>query len=170
MSESSQLIICTFDAADNAANVEQSLEALDKQIGTFKLGNVAIIRKTIDGNVEFYETHDRMRTVSQTVGAVAGTVAWFVHSLAGSFGAMAGENVSESTYTAVRRRLRDSGFPDDALEQVGEHLDAGKSALITLVKPEEAASVIAEIEKLGGHVLEQTLEPDLVAELRYADK
>jgi uncharacterized membrane protein len=170
VSESSQLIICTFDAADKAAEVEEALDAIDKQIDTFKLGNIAIIRKTTDGTVEYHETRDRMRTVSQTVGAVAGTVAWFVHSLAGSFGAMAGENVSETTYAAVRGRLRDSGFPDDALEQLGEHLDAGMSALITLVKPEEAPYVIAEIEKLGGHVQEQTLEPDLVAELLHADK
>lgn len=170
MSESSQLIICTFDAEDKAAEVEHALDALDKQIDTFKLGNVAIIRKTAEGTVEFHETHDRMRGISQTVGAVAGTVAWFVHSLAGSFGAMAGENVSESTYTAVRGRLRDSGFPDDALEQVGEHLDAGRSALITLVHPEEAPYVTAEIEKLGGHVQEQTLEPNLVAELIHTGK
>jgi uncharacterized membrane protein len=170
VSESSQLIICTFDAADKAAEVEEALDAIDKQIDTFKLGNIAIIRKTTDGAVEYHETRDRMRTVSQTVGAVAGTVAWFVHSLAGSFGAMAGENVSETTYAAVRGRLRDSGFPDNALEQLGEHLDAGMSALITLVKPEEAPYVMAEIEKLGGHLQEQTLEPDLVAELRHADQ
>ena len=170
MSESSQLIICTFDAADKASEVEEALDALDKQIDHFKLGNVAIIRKTDDGEVEFHETQDRMRDLSQTVGAVAGTVAWFVHSLAGSFGAMAGENVSESTYAAVRSRLRDSGFADDALERVGEHLDTGMSALITLVSPEEAPYVIAEIEKLGGHLEEQTLEPDLLAELLHADK
>ncbi len=170
MSDSSQLIICTFDAADKADEVEQALDALDKQLDTFKLGNVAIIRKTTEGEVEFHETRDRMRDVSQTVGAVAGTVAWFVHSLAGSFGAMAGENVSESTYSAVRRRLRDSGFPDDALEQIGEHLDAGMSALITLVRPQEAPYVTAEIEKLGGHLMEQTLNPTLVAELTHTNK
>jgi uncharacterized membrane protein len=60
---------------------------------------------------------------------------------------------------------RDVGFPDEALRQLGEQLHAGSSALVTLVEPDQAATVVAELEKLGGTITHSQLPPETIAAL-----
>jgi len=56
-----------------------------------------------------------------------------------------------------------------ALRELGEHLDAGSSALITLVTDDEAALVKARLEQLGGVFIEHTLPPEVAAALGASD-
>ena len=165
MSQEMRLIICAFDAADKAEEVEQALEALDRRLETIKLGNIAIIEKTADGQVSFRETEDHRNVVSQVTGMAAGAAAWLVYAFAGSLGYQAGPAVYSTSYNTAERLIRDRGFLDEALREVGEHLDAGSSALITLVTPDEERVVVEELERLGGKLIQQDVAPELLAEL-----
>jgi uncharacterized membrane protein len=60
---------------------------------------------------------------------------------------------------------RDVGFPDEILRQLGEQLLAGSSALITLVDPDHSATVVAELEQLGGTIMQGQLPAETVAAL-----
>ena len=72
-------------------------------------------------------------------------------------------------YNAAQSRLNDAGFPDSALRELGEHLDAGSSALITLVTADEAELVKIRLEQLGGVFIEHTLPPEVAAALTTPD-
>jgi len=60
---------------------------------------------------------------------------------------------------------RDVGFPDQTLRQLGQQLHAGSSALVTLVDPQHSTTVVAELEKLGGTIIQGQLPPETVAAL-----
>ena len=138
MANDLQLIICAFDMVGRADEVKKSLKELDDESPTVKLGDIAIVKKDPDGSISFHETGDHRTVVSKVAGAVAGGVAWFVYAFAGSLGNTAGPLVYDDAYNAAQSRLKDAGFPDYALRELGEHLDAGSSALITLVTADEA--------------------------------
>ena len=165
MSEHMQLIVCTFDAMDKGDDVRAALQALADRLETIKLGNIAVVQKTPEGEIRFHETEDHRHMLSEITGAVAGGVAWFVYAFAGSLGYLAGPAAYHEGYNTAERLVRDTGFPDAALEQIGEHLSAGSSALITLVHPHEAPIVTAELQRLGGTILEHPVPPEVVAEL-----
>jgi uncharacterized membrane protein len=67
-------------------------------------------------------------------------------------------------------RSIDLGFPDSALARLGEQLQAGSSALLTLVDPTEAEIVISELETLGGQLMQHTIPADVLAKLEAASK
>jgi len=165
MSQEMRLIVCAFDATDKADEVEEALEALDRRLETIKLGNIAIVEKTADGQVSFRETKDHRNVISQVTGMAAGAASWLVYAFAGSLGYQAGPAAYSVSYNTAERLIRDSGFLDDALREVGEHLDAGSSALITLVTPDEEPVVIEELERLGGKLIQQDVAPEILAEL-----
>ncbi len=165
MSEEMRLIVCAFDAADKAEEVEQALQALDRRLETIKLGNIAIVEKSADGQVTFSETQDHRNVVSQITGMAAGAASWLIFAFAGSLGYQAGPAAYSVSYNAAERVIRDSGFLDDALREIGEHLDAGSSALITLVTPAEEPVVVEELQRLGGKLIQQQSAPELLAEL-----
>jgi uncharacterized membrane protein len=160
-----RLVVCAFDATDKAEEVERALEALDRRLETIKLGNIAIIEKTADGEVSFRETKDHRNVISQVTGMAVGAVSWLVYAFAGSLGYQAGPAAYSVSYNTAERLIRDSGFYDEALREVGEHLDAGSSALITLVTPDEEPAVVEELERLGGKLIQKDVAPELLDEL-----
>jgi uncharacterized membrane protein len=169
MAHNSQLIICAFDAVAKADEVKGALRELDKESPTVELGDIAIVKKDPDGAISFHETGDHRTVVGKVAGAVAGGVAWFVYAFAGSLGNTAGPMVYDGAYNAAQSRIKDAGFPDSALRELGEHLDAGSSALITLVTDDEADLVKARLEQLGGVFIEHTLPAEVAAALAAPD-
>jgi uncharacterized membrane protein len=165
VSEEMRLIVCAFDAADKAEEVEQALEALDRRLETVKLGNIAIVERTADGQISFRETKDHRNVLSQVTGMVAGAASWMIYAFAGSLGYQAGPAAYSMSYNTAERLIRDSGFYDEALREIGEHLDAGSSALITLVTPDEEPVVVEELERLGGKLIQREVAPEVFAEL-----
>jgi uncharacterized membrane protein len=94
-------------------------------------------------------------------------LAWFLYAFAGSFGPVAANMAVYRAEEAIYGLVKDSGFPDPALHEIGRELDAGSSALITLVRPEEEALVVDELEKLGGTIVRHPIPPDIVEQLKH---
>ncbi len=161
MAERMQVIICAFDALEaNADQVRKSLQLWDQHTDLVRLGNIVLVQKNEVGQITFRETHDLQREVSDFTGVAVGSVAWFVYAIAGSLGAIAGPVAGEYARTTVRSLLGDDGLPDTLLQHVGAALDAGSFALVTLVKPQEQPLVLAELERLGGTVIQQPVPLD----------
>jgi uncharacterized membrane protein len=169
MDDSMHLIVCTFDGERRANEVREALQALDRQDETIKIGNIAIIRKDANGQIAFSEAKDHRAIISEITGAVAGGLAWFLYTFAGGFGGPPSMYASTQVDEAVARRLPDTGFPDDALQAIGERLDAGESALIALVSGQGVPAVLAELARLGGTIIQRQLPPDVVAGLQRAE-
>lgn len=158
-----QLIICVFDGATRADEVKQAIQNLDKRLDTVKLGNIAIVRKGVAGKITFDETEDVSARQGALFGAVAGGLLGLVALsvpgavMIGTTGAAIGGITADSL---------DMGFADRELKQIGEGLEKGSSAFITLVRDgEEATIIISELEQLGGTLMQRALSEQVVAQL-----
>lgn len=161
-----QLIICTFDGADKADEVRKAIEALDAKLDTIKLGNIAVVKKDQAGQIVFHETRERpVEAVGTLASTVVQGVTWLLYNVAGMLGPIAGPLAGQETRTLIHTLGPDLGFPNDALLAIGAQLDAGRSALITLVKPEEYPIVVDELQRLGGERVEHLVSAEVVARL-----
>ena len=167
MASTMQLIICTFDGDAKAEAASAAIQALDERLGTLKLGNIAILRKGADGKVTFWETEElREYRRNSTFGIVLGWLLGAANTLVGAPLGVAPGVESGAALGTEAAAQRDVGFPDPALRQLGEQLHAGSSALVTLVDPEHSATVVAELEKLGGTIIQSQLPAETVAALK----
>src|SRR5580765_6387641 len=118
-----QLIVCTFDGDAKADAARAAIQALDKRLGTLKLGNIAILRKGADGNVTFWET-EALREYSRdsTFGIVLGWLLGAANTIVGApLGVAPGVEAGAAFGTEAAAR-RDVGFPDQTLRQLGQQL------------------------------------------------
>jgi uncharacterized membrane protein len=166
MASNTQLIICTFDGDAQAEAAGAAIQALDERLGTLKLGNIAILRKGADGHVAFWETQELQEyRRNSTFGIVLGWLLGAANTLVGAPLGVAPGVESGAALGTEAAAQRDVGFPDHTLRQLGEQLHAGSSALVTLVVPDHSAIVVAEVEKLGGTIMQGQLPPETVAAL-----
>jgi uncharacterized membrane protein len=166
MASHTQLVVCTFDGDTRADDARAAIQALDAQLDTIKLGNIAIVRKGADGQLSFSETEElREYSRDTTFGIVLGWLLGAANTLVGApLGVASGVESGAALGTEAAAR-RDVGFPDETLRQLGQQLHAGSSALILLVDPGHTATVVAELEKLGGTIAQGQLPPDTIAAL-----
>ena len=66
---------------------------------------------------------------------------------------------------ALAARLRDSGFPDDRLREIGEGLTPGTSALIALVEHRWVTKVQEQLRAAGAKYATEALAADVAAQL-----
>lgn len=161
-----QLIIGTFDAAEQAEEVERSLQRLSRDVQAVHLGRLALVERREDGQIGLSERNDWREQIGSALGAVAGTVTSFLYAFVGLIGPSTGSAVAETTANAAESLVRDIGFPDDALYAIGEQLQAGQTALIALVEPADEPIVRAELERLGGKIVQHTLPAAIIERLR----
>jgi uncharacterized membrane protein len=155
-----QLIVCTFDGVAKADAASAAIRALDQQLDTLKLGNLTVLRKDERGDVAFWETQELHEYQRDTrFGVVLGWLLGAANTFVGAPLGLATGIASGAALGTEAAALHDVGFPDDALRQLGQQLHAGSSALVTLVQPDQAASVVAELERLGGTIVQGELPP-----------
>ncbi len=117
--------------------------------GGARLGNVAIVKRTMDGRVEFTETQDWGLGKSAAVGALA---ALLLPGIGPLMGAVVG---------GVAAHFIDAGFPDPLLRQMGSGIPGGTSLLIALIEETDTAVAERIVAQSGGEVLASGLEADL---------
>jgi hypothetical protein len=83
-----------------------------------QVGNTAVLHVKPDGGVKFVETRDWGAGRGALVGGIIGIIG-------GPIGMVAGGSVG-----ALASKLRDSGFKNDQLEQLGKSLGANGSAVV----------------------------------------
>lgn len=165
MSSTMQLIVCTFDAVAQAEAVKAALESLDRRLDAVKLGNIAVVQKTPEGLIGIDEKNDPRETVSGIVSSIVGGAAYFLYAFAGLLGAQAEQLAQQQTDQAMHTLVRDMGFPDDALQQIGERMSSGSSAIITIVNGDQVPLVIGELERLGGTIIQHAVSLEVEAAL-----
>jgi uncharacterized membrane protein len=97
-----------------------------------KVGNVAVLHVRPDGKAKFVESKDWGAGRGALLGGVIGIIG-------GPIGILAGGSVG-----ALASKLRDSGFKNDQLEQLGKSLTPNGSAVVL----EIAADAVPTVEQL----------------------
>jgi uncharacterized membrane protein len=148
-----KILIASFDGPAGADAALQLLKA-----SPVSLGNVAIVKRTEDGKVDFTESQDWGIGKSALVGAIAGLLLPGVGTITLAAGG------------ALAAYFIDLGFPDPLLKQMGEGLNANSSMLVALVEEAGLARASEVVAQSGGTVLGTSHETDLAAAMATMKK
>ena len=157
------VILALFQDTAQAQSVESTLL---KQYTTLQPRQIGIVSKGADGRISFLDdTEDQELRQLSTIGRVTG---WIL----GVAGAIVGAPLtiwqSANTVDMAASDLaiqHDAGLSDEALRHVGEHLQAGNTAVVILAPESERAAITATLESLGGTIYQGELPAEIEAEL-----
>jgi uncharacterized membrane protein len=154
-----QLIVAAFQDENGAdAALAQLKEAKKEKLVAIK--DAAVLRKDAQGKLHVNEVGDMTGTRGAGIGGVVGAALGIVTggatlALVG-IGAVAG---------GLAAKLRDSGFNDKNLRELGESLKPGSSAIITVIEHTWVAELEQELQKAGAKVLKEAVAADIAAQL-----
>jgi uncharacterized membrane protein len=102
-----------------------------------KIGNSAVLFVKPDGKAKFVESKDWGAGRGALLGGAIGIIG-------GPLGILAG-----GTIGALASKLRDSGFKNDQLEQLGRSLESNSSAVVLEIAPDAVDTAKELLEPLG---------------------
>ncbi len=158
----SQLVVITFDSADEAEKVRDSLRQQAK-MGNVSLKDTAVVVKDADGKIHVDNQVSQGTMIGTGIGALLGLV------LGGLFMPLGGLLLGAGG-GALMARLMDLGVDGKFVKEVGESLQLGTSALFVLAAEDANAAAVQGVlrnYKGTGKILQTTL--DEAAEQRLKD-
>jgi uncharacterized membrane protein len=161
MSEHEMMVIA-FDSESQAEQVLETLKGLQGE-HLIDLQSAALIVRQADGKVRIKETKDFDVKQGAIGGAVAGGLLGLLRGnlLAGALLGAAGG--------AAAGKVIDLGLEDSFLEDVGESLGSGTSAVVALVDFRHVDAAMEELEAFqGGKILHHTLSAEVYQKLSEA--
>jgi uncharacterized membrane protein len=155
-----EMVARVFDSPEKAGKALESWEEWHR-LHTVTVRNAAILIKDEDGETLFTDVKEWDAKKGGLVGAIAGGLIGLVGGPVGAVvGALAGAGL-----VGAAASLTDTGFSDDFLKELQEHLQPGTSALIVLVEHDSVKSMAEAMAGVGGVVLQQTITDTLVEEM-----
>jgi uncharacterized membrane protein len=117
-----------------------------------KLGNTALLQVRPDGKVKFTESRDWGAGRGALLGGVIGIIG-------GPIGILAGGSIG-----ALTAKIRDSGFKNDQLEELGKSLTPGSSAVVFEIAADTVATAEELLKTLGAkELVSEDLESSVAA-------
>lgn len=150
------MFLAAFLSEDGAKAARKRLKEAKKS-GAFYYENVAVIRSNAKGKVKVKESADMSTGKGAGVGALVGGV---VGLLAGPAGVAWGLVIGGGS--GALAALRDSGFEDKSLKEIGSALPPGTSALVVTTSKAFTEEVRKQAKK--GETL--SLAGDLASDVR----
>ena len=157
-----EVFVATYGSEDGAAAAAKDFQAAERD-GAIDLIDAAVIVHTADGKVQFEETADPSGKRWAKRGAIAGGVVGLIFppsiivsaAVAGGAGGMWG-------------KVRDKGFKDEDLKEIGNSLPPSSSAIIAVAEDrmvEQLERAIGGYEKIAKHVVSAEAAAAIVAEV-----
>ena len=145
-----QIFIAAYGREDGAAAALKDFQAAHRE-GAIDLVDAAVIVHTAAGKVRFEETADPSGKRWAKRGAIAGGVVGLIFppSIIASAAVLGGAG-------AIWGKIRDKGFKDEDLQEIGEGLPPGSSAIIVIAEDrvlEQLERGLAGYERISRQVL-----------------
>jgi uncharacterized membrane protein len=153
-----QVVVAAFADERGADRALNELEALQWQ-GVILIDNAAALSCDPWNKLHIREIDDMGGGKGATIGGVIGGVLGLLAGPVGwgiGLGALTG---------GLAAKLRDAGFPDARLQELGRDLKPGSSALVALVKPTSVRDVERELEQQGAAIVTEELSKEIIAQL-----
>jgi uncharacterized membrane protein len=145
------LIMAVFEAEESASKAYKELHQAEKR-KLVDTENVVVIFKEAEGKIHIKETAEDVAgevSIGALVGGALGLLAGPVGVIIfGATGAILG---------GLSAKLDDVGFDDSALERIGETLQPGSSAIITVLEDKYSARLVEELENRDARVAVEKL-------------
>lgn len=154
-----QLLVAAFTEEDAADKVFEQLKQAKKE-KLIHIQDVAVIKRDMDSKIHINEPKDWKAGKGAGVGAVIGA----------ALGIITGPGVVLTTAAGaaiggLAAKLRDAGFPDDQLRQVGEALKPGTSAIVAIIEHTWVVDIENEMQAQGAQVMRQAISEDITKQL-----
>ena len=154
-----ELIIAAFPSETAADGALQDLRKIEKE-GQIRIVDAAVLRRDAASKLHIKETADmgggKGAAIGGTVGAIIGLAATGPIGWAILGGAAVG---------GLLAKLRDGGFPDAKLREIGESLPPKSSAIIAVVEDRWAQKAEKELQERGAKVVREQLKADIAQQL-----
>jgi uncharacterized membrane protein len=150
-----QAVVAAFKTPDGASNALEELKGVSSDVLSVK--EAAVLVRDGDGKLQIKESHHLAK--GAVVGGVAGAVVGLIAGPVG-WAALGGAAIG-----GLANRLRDTGFPDDRLKQVGEALTPGTSALVAIVEHRWVAPVEERLRAMEADIVTEAVQADVAAQL-----
>jgi uncharacterized membrane protein len=160
-----ELFVASFGTEHQAGLALKDFQAAQRA-GSIDLIDAAVIMHGADGKVRFEETADPSGKRWAKRGAIAGGVVGLIFPpsiiasavVAGGAGGLWG-------------KIRDKGFKDEDLKEIGESLPPGSSAIIAIAQDrmiEQLERGLEGYEKIAKHVVSADAAAAIIAEVEDA--
>ena len=159
-----QLIVAAFQTENGAEEALKQLKAAKKE-HLIKIENAAVIRKDGQGKIHISETRDMKGGKGAAIGGVTGAALGILTG--GATLAIAG---ATALIGGLAAKLRDSGFKDDRLRQLGASLRPGTSAIVAVIDHIWVAELENELRQAGADVVTEAIAADVAAQLEAGEE
>ena len=157
-----EVFIATYGTEDGAAAAAKDFRAAERD-GAIDLIDAAVIVHTAEGKVKFEETADPSGKKWAKRGAIAGGLVGLIFPPSIIVSAAVGGGAG-----GVWGKIRDKGFKDEDLKEIGNSLPPGSSAIIAVAEDrmvEQLERSLDGYEKIAKHTVSAEAAATLVAEV-----
>ena len=153
-----EVIVAAFPTEQGAKQALHDLDEAKKQ-GAIQVKDAAVLSRGQDDKLHISETADKGFGRGATIGGVAGAA---VGLLAGPIG---WATLGGAAVGGLAAKLRDGGFPDERLRQMGEGVKPGSSALVAVIEHVWLRDVERMLEEKGADLATEAVSADIAAQL-----
>ena len=161
-----EIFVATYDTEDGAAAASKDFQAAHRD-GAIDLIDAAVIVHTADDKVKIEETADPSGKKWAKRGAIAGGVVGLIFPPSIILSAAVGGGAG-----GIWGKVRDKGFKDEELKEIGDSLTPGSSAIIAVAEDrmiEQLERGLSGYDKIAKHVVSAEAAAAIVAEVDDSD-
>jgi uncharacterized membrane protein len=152
------VIVAGFADEQGASDALSDLK-MARDADMIKIKDAAVLRKEMDGKLHVHEAIDKGMGKGAVLGGIAGAV---VGLIAGPVGWL---TLGGAAVGGLAMRLRESGFTDRRLHDIGERIQPGSSALIAVVEEEWVREVERRLRDAAADLVTEEIATDVADQL-----
>jgi len=158
MDEELDVAVAAFSSETGASEALKELQAARKD-GLIGIKDAAVLRRDSLNELHITETADKGFGRGAVLGGVAGAVVGLV---AGPIGWV---TLGGAAVGGLAAKLRDGGFPDARLKQIGERLTPGTSAIVAVIEHKWLEEIEKELRAKAADVVTESIAYDVATQL-----
>jgi uncharacterized membrane protein len=152
------VVVAAFTEEDGADDALKELRNAHGE-GLINIKDAAVLRRDMENKLHITDTTDKGLGRGAILGGIAGAV---VGVVAGPIGWM---TLGGAAVGGLAAKLRDGGFKDSRLRQVGDSLQPGSSAIIAVVEEQWVREVERMIRDEAAEIATEEISADVADQL-----
>jgi uncharacterized membrane protein len=157
-----ELVVAAFTDEGGAGKALKQLKEAqkDRLVG---IRDAAVLHRDEQNKLHISETGDMSGGKGAAIGGVIGAAVGLITGPGALITGAAGAAIG-----GLAAKLRDSGFPDERLREIGASLKPGTSALVAVIEHTWVLQVEQDLREFGAQVVTEAVKADIADQLEAA--